>query len=193
MRAQWKSALSTIVFSVPSPVRALHYANIAINTLLLIFVTEFLAVPYFDNASGVVYTRVGALSPDAAKIVVRHPPTTNATENLVRVSWRQVNTNAPIDAPWRPGPVANLTAETDWVQTVRLSSLWPSTTYECRLPSVPASPSRVHSLKQTASRMPTKVPTVPFSPTPLNPSTSAPSPTLASTQVTTSASLLHLA
>lgn len=135
MRAQWKSALSTIVFSVPSPVRALHYANIAINTLLLIFVTEFLAVPYFDNASGVVYTRVGALSPDAAKIVVRHPPTTNATENLVRVSWRQVNTNAPIDAPWRPGPVANLTAETDWVQTVRLSSLWPSTTYECRLPS----------------------------------------------------------
>ena len=128
---QWKSALSTIVFSVPSPVRALHYANLAINTLLLLAVAEFLAVPYFDDASGVVYTRVGALTPDAAKIVVRYPPTTNATENLVRLSWRQANTNGLTDAPWRPGPLANLTADHDWVQSVRLSGLWPSTTYEC--------------------------------------------------------------
>ncbi|KAI0713393.1 PhoD-like phosphatase-domain-containing protein [Earliella scabrosa] len=132
----WKSALSTIVFSVPSPVRALHYANLAINTLLLLAVAEFLAVPYFDDASGVVYTRVGALTPDAAKIVVRYPPTTNATENLVRLSWRQANTNGLTDAPWRPGPLANLTADHDWVQSVRLSGLWPSTTYEYRFEDV---------------------------------------------------------
>ncbi|TFK88236.1 hypothetical protein K466DRAFT_645568 [Polyporus arcularius HHB13444] len=128
----WKSALKSIVFSVPSPVPALRYANLAINTLLLLAVAEFLLVPYFDDASGVVFTRVGALSPDAAKIVVRYPPTTNATENLVRLSWRQVNTKGSTDAPWREGTLANLTAESDWVSTVRLPGLWPSTTYEYR-------------------------------------------------------------
>ena len=125
---QWKSALSTVVFSVPSPVRALRLANLAINTLLLFAVVEFIAVPYFDDASGVVYTRVGALSPDAAKIVVRYPPTTNATENLVRLAYRQVKSTPQ---SWREGPIANLTAENDWVQTVRLTGLWPTTTYEC--------------------------------------------------------------
>ncbi|RDX52651.1 Metallo-dependent phosphatase [Lentinus brumalis] len=128
----WRSALKSIVFSVPSPVPALRYANLAINTLLLLAVAEFLLVPYFDDASGVVFTRVGALSPDAAKIVVRYPPTTNATENLVRLSWRQVNTKGSTDAPWREGPLVNLTAESDWVSTVRLPGLWPSTTYEYR-------------------------------------------------------------
>ena len=72
-------ALKMIVFSVPSPIPALRYANLAINTLLLLAVAEFLLVPYFDDASGVVFTRVGALYPDAAKIVVRYPRTTNAT------------------------------------------------------------------------------------------------------------------
>ncbi|KAI0695405.1 PhoD-like phosphatase-domain-containing protein [Cerioporus squamosus] len=123
----WKSALKSIIFS-------------------------FLLVPYFDDASGVVFTRVGALYPDAAKIVVRYPPTTNATENLVRLSWRQVNTKGPTDAPWREGPLANLTAESDWVTTVRLPGLWPSTTYEYRFEDLnntvlpyPADPIRFHT------------------------------------------------
>lgn len=87
--------------------------------------------PYFDSATDVVYTRVGALYPDSAKIVVRYPAA-NATENLVRVVWRQASDKALVDVPWREGPVANLTAERDWVQTVRLQGLWPTTEYECR-------------------------------------------------------------
>ncbi|RPD59100.1 Metallo-dependent phosphatase [Lentinus tigrinus ALCF2SS1-7] len=129
---EWSSAFKSIFFSVPSPVPILRYANLAINTLLLFAVAEFLLVPYFDDASGVVYTRVGALYPDAAKIVVRYPPTTNATQNLVRLSWRQVDTKGSTDAPWRDGPLANLTADSDWVSTLRLSGLWPTTTYEYR-------------------------------------------------------------
>lgn len=109
--------------------RAFRLANFAINTLLLLAVAEFVAVPYFDDASGVVYTRVGALSPDAAKIVVRYPPTDNVTENIVRISYRQVKSLTP--SSWLEGPVVNLTAEADWVQTARLTGLWPTTTYEC--------------------------------------------------------------
>ena len=86
-------------------------------------------MPYFDDASSVIYTRVGALSSDTAKIVVRYPAP-NATENSVRLSWRQVPKSSE-DAPWREGPLANLTVANDWVQTVRLSGLWPKTTYEC--------------------------------------------------------------
>lgn len=83
---QLKSALATVVFSIPSPVRALRRANLVINTLLLLATAEFVFFPYFDSASDVVFTRVGALYPDSAKIVVRYP-STNATENLVRVVW----------------------------------------------------------------------------------------------------------
>ncbi|PIL30470.1 hypothetical protein GSI_07169 [Ganoderma sinense ZZ0214-1] len=130
----WRSALSTVIFSVPSPVPAFRLANLAINTLLLLAVVEFVAVPFFDDASGVVYTRVGALSPDAAKIVVRYPPAGNATENIVRISYRQAKSSTT--SSWREGPVVNLTAETDWVQTARLTGLWPTTTYEYRFEHV---------------------------------------------------------
>ncbi|EIW60738.1 uncharacterized protein TRAVEDRAFT_146378 [Trametes versicolor FP-101664 SS1] len=146
-----KSALATVVFSIPSPVRALRRANLVINTLLLLATAEFVFFPYFDSASDVVFTRVGALYPDSAKIVVRYP-STNATENLVHVVWRQADDKTDSDAPWREGPVANLTAEHDWVQTVRLQGLWPTTQYEYRFQDInstvlpyPATPIRFHT------------------------------------------------
>ncbi|KAI0637350.1 PhoD-like phosphatase-domain-containing protein [Trametes polyzona] len=145
------SALSTIIFSVPSPVRALRRANLAINTLLLLAATEFVFFPYFDSATDVVYTRVGALYPDSAKVVVRYPAA-NATENLVRIAWRQANGKAGSESPWREGPIANLTSERDWVQTVTLQGLWPNTQYEYRFEDVnntvlpyPATPIRFHT------------------------------------------------
>ncbi|KAI0350094.1 hypothetical protein OH77DRAFT_1431373 [Trametes cingulata] len=146
-----KSALSTIIFSAPSPVRVLRRANLVINTLLLFAVAEFILFPYFDSASDVVYTRVGALYPDTAKIVVRYPAA-NATENLVRVAWRQASGPTDSDAAWREGPIANLTAERDWVQTVNLQGLWPNTQYEYRFEYLnktalpyPATPIRFHT------------------------------------------------
>ncbi|KAJ8469010.1 hypothetical protein ONZ51_g9274 [Trametes cubensis] len=126
-----KSALSAIIFSVPSPIRALRTTNFVINTLLLLAAVEFVFYPYFDSASDVVYTRVGALYPDAVKIVVRYPAA-NSTENLVRVVWRQADGKNDSETPWREGPIANLTAERDWVQSVSLRGLWPSTSYEYR-------------------------------------------------------------
>ncbi|KAL7283083.1 hypothetical protein ACG7TL_002507 [Trametes sanguinea] len=146
-----RSALSTIIFSVPSPVRALRRANLLINTLLLLAVAEFVFFPYFDSATDVVYTRVGAIYPDAAKVVVRYPAA-NATENLVRLVWRQADGKNQSEVPWREGPVANLTAERDWVQTVNLRGLWPNTPYEYRFEDLnntllpyPSAPIRFHT------------------------------------------------
>ncbi|CDO74863.1 hypothetical protein BN946_scf185004.g13 [Trametes cinnabarina] len=146
-----KSALSIIIFSIPSPVRALRRANFLINTLLLLAVADFVFFPYFDSATDVVYTRVGAVYPDAAKIVVRYPAA-NATENLIRLVWRQKGGKNESEVPWREGPVANLTAERDWVQTVSLRGLWPSTQYEYRFEGLnstllpyPATPIHFHT------------------------------------------------
>jgi alkaline phosphatase D len=91
---------------------------------------DFVAHPYFDPASDVIFTRVGAVYPDGAKIVVRYPEL-NAVENNVKAVWRQFKEDAAPDAGWRDGPAFKLTAENDWVSTRRLSGLWPGTTYEC--------------------------------------------------------------
>lgn len=126
---QWRNALSTLVFSLPSPSRPLRLANLLINTLLLTAAIDLVAFPYLDDASDVVFTRVGALYPDAAKIVVRYPAA-NSSENLVRVAYRQTG-DAAAGELWRSGPVLNLTREGDWVGTARVDGLWPSTSYEC--------------------------------------------------------------
>ncbi|KAI0956901.1 hypothetical protein AcW1_005469 [Taiwanofungus camphoratus] len=142
----------TILFSLPSPSRSLRLANLAINTLLFVAAVEFVAYPYFDDASDVVYTRVGAVYPDAAKVVVRYPAM-NSTDHIVHIVWRQVlGSDDADDKPWKDGPVMNLTQELDWVRTVKLDGLWPSTTYEYRLQdanqtflSYPAFPIRFHT------------------------------------------------
>ncbi|KAI0781324.1 PhoD-like phosphatase-domain-containing protein [Trametes elegans] len=146
-----RSALKAIIFSVPTPIPALRKANFVINALLLLASGEFAFFPYFDSASDVTFTRVGALYPDAVKIVVRYPAA-NATENLVRVAWRQASSSVDSDSQWREGPVANLTADHDWVRTLTLHGLWPNTPYEYRFEDLndtvlpyPASPIRFHT------------------------------------------------
>lgn len=85
-----------------------------------------------DDAAGVVFTRVGAVWPDAAKVVVRYP-VTNATDTQVRLLWRQAS--GVEESGWNTGPLVNLTAEHDWINTARLEGLWPSTNYECQFSS----------------------------------------------------------
>ncbi|KAH8108215.1 PhoD-like phosphatase-domain-containing protein [Cristinia sonorae] len=129
--------LATIVFSLPSPIRALRTANLTINVLLLLAATELIFYPYFDHASDVVFTRLGAVHPDSAKITVRYPSTLhNATEHEVQITWRQATSSS--EGEWQDGPILALAAERDWVQTVRLQGLWPSTTYEYRLKNATA-------------------------------------------------------
>lgn len=86
--------------------------------------------PVIDHASSVTFTRVGALYPDSAKITVRYPQV-GANETQVQVVWRQASTNN-VQPAWKAGPTAQLSEQRDWVNTVRLNGLWPSTTYECK-------------------------------------------------------------
>ena len=85
--------------------------------------------PYFDDARDVIFTRVGAIYPDSARIVVRYPHenTLNATVSIV---WRQIT--AYEDSAWVTGPIVNLMQDNDWISTGVVDGLWPSTNYECQ-------------------------------------------------------------
>ncbi|KAH9914716.1 PhoD-like phosphatase-domain-containing protein [Fomitopsis serialis] len=141
------SSLYTLLLSLPTPSRHLRLTNLFINTLLAVAALEFVTYPYFDDAADVVYTRIGAVYPDAAKIVVRYPGLAgfNQTNATVQIAWRQVpNSGAVESEAWKDGPVTLLSEELDWVNTVKVSGLWPSTTYEYVAP-YPSSPIRFHT------------------------------------------------
>jgi hypothetical protein len=118
------------MFSLPSASRRIRICHLAVNTLLLLAAVEFVTHPFFDPAREVVFTRVGAVYPDSVRIVVRYPER-NALESHVRVLWREYKDRAALEEGWRDGPVLTLMEKDDWVSTINLRSLWPSTTYQC--------------------------------------------------------------
>lgn len=123
----------TIVFSLLTPSRSLRIVNLLINTFIFAACVDFVTYPFFDDASDVIYSRIGALYPDAAKVVVRYPSSdANTTYHEVYITWRQEMDNTGIDS-WKEGSVVNLTKGDDWVGTVKLFGLSPSTSYECVL------------------------------------------------------------
>lgn len=126
------SPISTIIFSLPTKSRYLRCLNLIINTLLFLAVLDFAATPFIDSASDLVFTRVGALYPDSAKIVVRYPKA-NATEHTLLLVYRETPSNSLEFSPsWKDGPLLQLNQSFDWVTTVRLANLWPGTSYECQ-------------------------------------------------------------
>lgn len=138
VRAQ-QDPLFSLLFSIPGPSRLLNILNVVINAVLFLFSLDFVLYPIIDDARDVVFTRVGAVYPDSAKLVVRYPlGEPNATETQVRVLWRQVS--ALEEPTWNAGPVLNLSAADDWVNTARLDGLWPSTKYEYILADAEAMP-----------------------------------------------------
>ncbi|KZT03424.1 uncharacterized protein LAESUDRAFT_659785 [Laetiporus sulphureus 93-53] len=142
----------TIVFSLLTPSRSLRIVNLLINTFIFAACVDFVAYPFFDDASDVIYSRIGALYPDAAKVGVRYPSSdANATYHEVYITWRQEMDSTGIDS-WKEGSVVNLTKGDDWVGTVKLFGLSPSTSYEYRLEDpngtvlpYPASPLHFHT------------------------------------------------
>ncbi|CAL1703852.1 unnamed protein product [Somion occarium] len=126
----WES-LVFLVSSSRSDSSRIRKANLAINTLLLLAAAEFVVYPVLDKATDVTFTRVGAVYPDSVKIVVRYPHH-DTNETQVQVVWRQASDSQVIPG-WKTGPIVNLTEHNDWVNTVRLTGLWPSTSYEYRL------------------------------------------------------------
>lgn len=127
-QARRVSIVESVLLSLPSATKYTALFNVAINTFILLLAADFVLYPVLDDAKDVVFTRVGAVYPDSVKLVVRLPAE-NATENEVRILWRQAPETP--EATWHPGPSVSLTAENDWINTIHLDGLWPSTSYEC--------------------------------------------------------------
>lgn len=117
----------TLLLSRPSSSPSLTRINILINLSLLLAVAEFVAYPFLDPASEVIFTRVGAVYPEAVKLVVRYPYLNTSD---VQVVWRE-SLISGVPQNWSAGPILHLEGEFDWVDTVTLGGLWPSTSYEC--------------------------------------------------------------
>ncbi|KAJ7582448.1 PhoD-like phosphatase-domain-containing protein [Mycena floridula] len=133
---QKQLSLATALFSLPISSTRLRNITVAINSIIFFACLEFTATPYLDTARDLSFTRVGAVYPDSAKIVVRYPAAGNDTKNDVQIFWRQVVADLNETAyPWRDGPLVSLSEEQDWTSTVKLSGLWPSTAYEYALAS----------------------------------------------------------
>lgn len=122
----FKQALS-ICFSLPTSIRRLQTASLLINSLIFLAAVDFVVGPYFDDALNVTFTRVGAVYPDAVKIAIRYPSTTEP----IHILWRPSRNNS--DHSWTVGPSVTLSHVNDWVNTTRLPQLWPDTAYEYML------------------------------------------------------------
>jgi hypothetical protein len=158
----------------------------SINTLLVLLAADFVFSPVIDSATDVTFTRLGAVYPDAVKVVVRYPLSgANATEHNVLVLWRPATAAAA--EPWMDGPILHLQPEFDWTNTTKLTKLWPSTEYECTYTHPNYCSSALYRRVQTSWH----IQTGPSFRTQLPPSASIPSQTRASQRVLTSVSSCH--
>ena len=117
--------LTVLAFSLATHSRILNAANLLVNSLLLLAAADLAFSPLVHPAHDLSFSRVGAVYPDAAKIVVRAP----FQYDFLHILYR--DTTSP-DLPWIDGPPLILLPQNDWVHTVRLDNLWPSTPYECQ-------------------------------------------------------------
>ncbi|ESK85963.1 alkaline phosphatase family protein [Moniliophthora roreri MCA 2997] len=121
------SPLNELIWSLPSQSKQVQWSNAMINLGLALACVELAFTPFIDKAGDVIFSRVGAVYPDSAKIVVRYPNTTSR----VHISWREALHVANSEPQlWKKGPLVELSEEKDWIDTVVLKGLWPSTNYE---------------------------------------------------------------
>ncbi|CAO1614130.1 unnamed protein product [Sympodiomycopsis kandeliae] len=152
-----------LITGLSVPNRNINLFNLAVHTTLLGLFLDSFASPYlfpshYDH--NLIFHRVGDIGPTHAKIQVRWPEPIPLFEGLeettqgsgilrdgservekpFRLVYREIN--SPIDGSlaagraanrWERGPLIPLSPEDDWVSTVSLSNLWPSTEYEYRL------------------------------------------------------------
>lgn len=122
------SPLAAVLLSLKTRQRLPNITNVVINTVLLLASLDLALNPLVYNESAVVFSRLGAVYPDAAKITVRYPGSQGPSQEI-QVLYREVLTPP---TSWKNGPFVSLSEEHDWVNTTKLSSLWPSTDYECK-------------------------------------------------------------
>ncbi|KAF8334191.1 PhoD-like phosphatase-domain-containing protein [Cantharellus anzutake] len=127
--------ISTILFNLPTLAPWAKAIGFLINLACIAMVADFVARPFYETHEDLVFTRVGAVYHDAAKIVVRYP---RPSEGL-RIVWKQMDGTGMLaysdsdESGWVDGPSLDLKAEDDWVGVTRLDSLWASTRYQYRL------------------------------------------------------------
>ncbi|KAF6764933.1 alkaline phosphatase [Ephemerocybe angulata] len=118
------SGLLAVLLSLTTRSRLPNITNVVINTLLLLASIDLALNPIIYPEQDVVFSRVGAVYPDAAKIMVRYPGAENATQE-VQLLYREASATA-----WKDGPYLSLSKEHDWVKVTKLEKLWPNTDYE---------------------------------------------------------------
>lgn len=125
-----ESLLRVLILSLPSTSRRLRLSNVFINTLLIAAAADFVVTPFLDTASDVVFTRIGAVHPDSVKIVARYPEFNSTGQTNRRLIYRET-TSLALES-WKDGPIMTFAEDRDWVDTVKLTGLWPNTSYECK-------------------------------------------------------------
>lgn len=147
--------------SVPS--RSVNLFNLTLHTVVVALFLDSFASPYIFPSHyehNLIFHRVADIGPTHAKVQVRWPEPIPLFEGLeeategsgilrdgmqrvekpFRLVYREINT--PIDGSlsagrtanrWERGPLIRLSPEDDWVSTVSIANLWPSTEYEYRL------------------------------------------------------------
>ncbi|KAF5324615.1 hypothetical protein D9611_004431 [Ephemerocybe angulata] len=118
------SGLLAVLLSLTTRSRLPNITNVVINTLLLFASIDLALNPIIYPEQDVVFSRVGAVYPDAAKIMVRYPGAENATQE-VQLLYREASATA-----WKDGPYLSLSKDHDWVNVTKLEKLWPNTDYE---------------------------------------------------------------
>ena len=110
--------------------RRLRLFSLLVNSFLLLVSVEFAAEGYLHDAPDAVFTRLGAIYPDRAKIAIRYPD----YKDPIHVVWRRVSqASDPQAQPWTLGLPITLSESADWVNSTTISPLWPNTMYECNL------------------------------------------------------------
>ncbi|KAI0290474.1 PhoD-like phosphatase-domain-containing protein [Russula brevipes] len=114
-----------LLFSLPTT-RLTSFVTWSINTVLILLAADFVFAPFLGAATGVTFTRVGAVYPDAAKVVVRYPFSgADATDRDVLVLLRPATATAAAAESWIDGPTLRLQQEFDWTNTTKLTSSGP--------------------------------------------------------------------
>lgn len=91
-------------------------------------VVDFTFRPLLNSYDDLIFTRVGAVYHDAAKIVVRYP----GEKDGVRIVWKQFSAAVrDNESQWIGGPLVKLSPDQDWVGSAKLGNLWTGTTYQC--------------------------------------------------------------
>ncbi|KAF9792298.1 hypothetical protein BJ322DRAFT_33430 [Thelephora terrestris] len=129
---QQVSRLFTVILTLPTTSRRLRLSSLLVNSLLLLASIEFAVEDYLYDAPDAVFTRLGAIYPDKAKLVIRYPH----FKDPIHVVWRKVrgSPDAQIQ-PWTLGSPVMLSEAGDWVNSTTISPLWPNTVYEYSLAS----------------------------------------------------------